>query len=709
MFSKLWISSLVVIVVAGLLAACGSATPTAAPTSTPAPTPIQSPTLKPSVVPTDKPAPVPPPTDELVQLRANAWQWESFTDPQSTTKVDQPAQYRVTFNTDATLNVVADCNTGGGSYQGEGGKLTIELQATTRAACGSASRSDQFIKLLNSAARYFFQDGQLHIDLMADGGTLLLTPASAETTAPIGQNIKAVPFDLGQSVITQTWVSSEKLRDLPVELNGLIAVPPTGQNLPIAVIMHGSHEIGCPSPDGYISEWPCPGKEIPNYQGFAYLLEALAARGYVAISINANPAFVSAYGMPSANDRLPLLLDQYLAKIAAANNGDDVGLGVDLKGRIDWKQLVVLGHSAGGEAVNWIINSRVDRTAPEQIKAGQGPVAAAILLAPSSTGLLEKEPSLPLAVILPGCDRDVADLGGQTYYEKARLQAQRNALATSVYLPGMNHNRFNTELGDETLSNVRSICKNALVPAEELRQFLADYVTHFFDAALKRGTETAADLDPTQLAPSTLFDRTALTSLALPTSQRLRLPSKTAKATGAATAVWCEAGYGAAGERPEVCRRSQYNQPGAPEEVALAWNGAQSALEVALPQANHDLSDYAALHLRAVVDPINPLNETGQPQAFSVRLMDGAGKTAVVALTDEPALAFPIGKKGFDDQFKLDTWDNHVVLSSIRVPLSEFSGIDLSNVQSVALVFDQTDRGSIFVTDLEFLKAKAGP
>jgi hypothetical protein len=49
------------------------------------------------------------------------------------------------------------------------------------------------------------------------------------------------------------------------------------------------------------------------------------------------------------------------------------------------------------------------------------------------------------------------------------------------------------------------------------------------------------------------------------------------------------------------------------------------------------------------------------------------------------------------------------MLSSIRVPLSEFSGVDLNNVPSVALVFDETDRGSIFVTDLEFLKTKAEP
>jgi hypothetical protein len=414
--------------------------------------------------------------------------------------------------------------------------------------------------------------------------------------------------------------------------------------------------------------------------------------------------------MPMVNDRLPLLFDHYLAKIAAANDGEDVGLGVDLKGRLDWKQLVVLGHSAGGEAVNWIVNSRADRTTPDQINAGQGPIAAAILLAPSATGQLEKSTSLPLAVILPGCDRDVSDLSGQLFYEQARLQPQRDALATSVYLPGMNHNRFNTELSDETLGNASSICANAILPAEDHRQFLVDYVSHFFDAALGRSAEAAAaGLDPTQPTPATLFDQTALTSLALPTNQRLKLPLKTAKATGAAAAVWCEAGYGAVGDRPEACRRPQFNQPGDPAELALAWDGTNGAYQVELSQANRNLSDYATLHLRAVVDPIDPRNQPDQPQSFSVRLTDGAGKTAAVALKDEPALAYPRGKKGHNDNLKFDTWDNHVILSSIRVPLSKFSGVDLNDIRSVALVFDQTDRGSIFVTDLEFLKTKAEP
>jgi heat shock protein HslJ len=53
----------------------------------------------------------------------------------------------------------------------------------TLAACPEGSRSDDFIKNLGFAAVYFFQDGDLFIDMFADGGTLQLAPASPTTQA----------------------------------------------------------------------------------------------------------------------------------------------------------------------------------------------------------------------------------------------------------------------------------------------------------------------------------------------------------------------------------------------------------------------------------------------------------------------------------------------------------------------------------------------
>jgi LysM repeat protein len=51
----------------------------------------------------------------------------------------------------------------------------------TIAACPEDSHSDDFVKYLGSAAIYFFEDGNLYIDLMADGGTVAF--ALAKTIA----------------------------------------------------------------------------------------------------------------------------------------------------------------------------------------------------------------------------------------------------------------------------------------------------------------------------------------------------------------------------------------------------------------------------------------------------------------------------------------------------------------------------------------------
>jgi heat shock protein HslJ len=132
----------------------------------------------------DAPVSVPPPTEDLTMLRANPWQWVSFTNPVEAFDIEDPANYRLSFNTDATLGITADCNDVVGFYQGEyGGSLTIETGSATLAECGPGSRSDQFVKLLAGGMRYFFEDGNLYIDLLADGGTMVFAPADTEAVA----------------------------------------------------------------------------------------------------------------------------------------------------------------------------------------------------------------------------------------------------------------------------------------------------------------------------------------------------------------------------------------------------------------------------------------------------------------------------------------------------------------------------------------------
>ena len=45
----------------------------------------------------------------------------------------------------------------------------------------------------------------------------------------------------------------------------------------------------------------------------------------------------------------------------------------------------------------------------------------------------------------------------------------------------------------------------------------------------------------------------------------------------------------------------------------------------------------------------------------------------------------------------------------IHIPLAAFSDVDLANIAEVALVFDQTPKGALFVADWEFVKPKQEP
>ncbi|MEZ4769574.1 MAG: hypothetical protein R2844_14230 [Caldilineales bacterium] len=72
----------------------------------------------------------------------------------------------------------------------------------TAAACRfDGSRSDQFVTLLGAAARYFFVDGALFIDLMADGGVMRLDPAGSTAASPEAD--AAAPSDAEMAAYTE--------------------------------------------------------------------------------------------------------------------------------------------------------------------------------------------------------------------------------------------------------------------------------------------------------------------------------------------------------------------------------------------------------------------------------------------------------------------------------------------------------------------------
>jgi hypothetical protein len=154
----------------------------------------------------------------------------------------------------------------------------------------------------------------------------------------------------------------------------------------------------------------------------------------------------------------------------------------------------------------------------------------------------------------------------------------------------------------------------------------------------------------------------------------------------------------------EPCRRLTVVVPGQPALAMVSWAEPGEAWRFALPAGEGDLSGYTTFSLRAAVDPLSPLNASGGPQAFTLQLTDRAGnRTAVPTRPGEPALAFPAGVVR-DDDFSGEFFTGPVPMTTIRWTLSEFDGVDLAAISEIALKFDQTASGSLFVTDLEWVR-----
>jgi hypothetical protein len=208
---------------------------------------------------------------------------------------------------------------------------------------------------------------------------------------------------------------------------------------PLVLFLHGRHGT-CYDPAGALvsGNWPCAPNElpVPSHEGYRYVAETLASRGYATVSISANAVnsqdFASDDGGAAARSAL---VRHHLGLLAQWAGGGDP-LGGILEGAIDMDRVVLVGHSRGGEGVE---RAAVDtrRGAPYRLR---GLVDIGPTTFGRQTGL-----GLPKAVILPYCDGDVSDLQGQQLVDGTRDLGEDRALRSAVLVMGTNHNFYNTE------------------------------------------------------------------------------------------------------------------------------------------------------------------------------------------------------------------------------------------------------------------------
>jgi hypothetical protein len=513
----------------------------------------------------------------------------------------------------------------------------------------------------------------------------------------------------------------------PVEVRAQVHRPTNlaGGPFPLVILLHGRHGVCSGS-----FTWPCPAGQtiIPSYQGYAYVASILASHGYIVVSISANGINAQDNGVFDLGMQARAELIQHHLDIW--NNFNTTGgapFGTTFVGRVDMDNIGTMGHSRGGEGVMRHVLHNRSLGSPYTVNA-VFPLAPVDFNRPIVNGV-------PFNVLLPYCDGDVSDLQGVHFYDDARYSSPGDLTPKhTVLVMGANHNFYNTVwtppslgAGDDWGTRGDPVCDagqpGRLTAAQQRGTGLA-YMTAFFRVYLGGENQFAPILKGDVPPPPSAISDDIFPSYHAPDSATLRrdvnrwLVSShltTNQLGGAVT----QSGFtpndlcGGESPQPQHCNPTQstsrqpHTTPSARSsarglsQLRGGWSAATAHVTNALPAGSRDVSAFEVFQFRVSVNYNDARNPAGVPQDLSVRLTDGTGATAdALVSSHSPALFYPPGVASAVPK---------VVLNTVRIPLTAFSGVNLTDIRTVALRFNQTASGALLTTDFAFADSGGPP
>jgi PKD repeat protein len=497
---------------------------------------------------------------------------------------------------------------------------------------------------------------------------------------------------------------------------------------PLIIILHGRHE-SCYNTTTNVTNatWPCAAgqKEIPSYQGYDYLAQKLASQGYIVVSIGANSISatdnnVSDWGMLARAQ----LIQHHLDLWNTFNTTGGSPFGTTFVGKVDLTRVGTMGHSRGGEGV-------VRHALYNKAQGNPYGIKAVMAVAPVDFNRPVLN-NIPIAVVVPYCDGDVSALEGVHYYDDARYpDPNDNTPKHTMLMMGANHNYFNTvwtpgqfvagtsdDWADLSTNSKNDPYCGAAASANKRftdakqRAALLTYACAFFRVYVGGEKQFAPILEVDDKIPpasSTLtapeihisYHPSSLNRLDInrTNNQGVKVTntvSDSAYQNGLANYTICGditanqfcLGLGQAQEPHNAYDKTA--QVGL-SQLELGWNNTTDWYENKLPLKYRNLSQYRALQFRAAVNfKDGPAN---QAMDFSIQLRTTNGSSQTIKVSDYTnALYFPQGT--------LTNYLPRILHNTIKIPLSKFDSINLSDVEYIRFKFNKNATGAIIISDL---------
>ena len=309
----------------------------------------------------------------------------------------------------------------------------------------------------------------------------------------VGNDVRRPEYGASVAIKTRTVDASDFFKDFKgwkrwarkkywkfdvdkLPLNARVWYPEGPGPFPLALIVHGNHNLADFSDPGY-----------------EYLGELLASRGFILASIDEN--FINA-GLfhdpplkPGSAVRGWLLLE-HLKLWKEWNQA----AGNPFQGKVDLSRIAVMGHSRGGEAAATAAAFNRMKYYPEDanIKFDYGfAIKSVVAIAPADGQYKPAEQDRWISDVsyltLQGAhDADVSSFLGSRQWDHVKFTQPGPWFKAEIYAYRANHGQFNTVWGRDDVGKPLSWLWNfkPLMPGEEQRRISKTYISAFLEATL---------------------------------------------------------------------------------------------------------------------------------------------------------------------------------------------------------------------------------
>ncbi|QAY66282.1 alpha/beta hydrolase family protein [Paenibacillus protaetiae] len=523
-----------------------------------------------------------------------------------------------------------------------------------------------------------------------------------------GSHAKIVTEPVDASAYISKWPWLKKLfwgfdqKQLPV--NGRVWMPEGSGPYPLVLIVHGNHIMEDFSDDGY-----------------AYIGQLLASRGYIAVSVDENFLNYSAWSDIPDNDmkvRAWMLL-KHLQQL----KGFSGEAGSPFYGKVDWDNVALIGHSRGGQAVSMAADKDKWFAGDGSLQLGGVRIRSVVAIAPTDREVDGRKAELVNVnfLTLQGArDADVNDFYGDQQYIRTRFTPSSGGFKSSIYLTNANHGQFNTSWGsmDEVPPGGLLLNLRRLMNGEDQREVAKVYISAFLDTTLKgdkaykplfQDYRNGSAWLPASTAYVNQYEDDSFVSAADYDEDRDLSTIRMGTAAGTGFTDWEEA---------DALDRSR-NAKGT-RGVVLEWDGSREAeytltldsWEVKrLTRSLHEggaAFTFAMADLARDQDP-NPAGYSFQASDLVIKVTAADGRTESVPLDRLIKPAGPV----FVTYAKLprlleNTWENgkykqsnEPVFQTVRLPLN---GMDVWDIASIT--FQLKGSGRIMLDNIGFAQAE---